>query len=143
MGGDGFLFVGHSDAGKTTMASILKKEGKLLCDDRIILMKKNGRFQIFGTWSHGDMAEVSPDSAPLKALMFLEKDRTNRLVSLSDRKQIIRRFLACLIRPLATADWVDKMLDLAQLVADEVPCYLLHFNRSEEVIDILKNIEQR
>jgi MoaA/NifB/PqqE/SkfB family radical SAM enzyme len=143
MDGDGFLFVGHSDAGKTTMARILKKVGKLLCDDRIILMKKNGRFQIFGTWSHGDMAEVSSDSAPLKALLFLEKDRTNRLVLLTDRKQIIRRFLACLIRPLASADWVDKMLDLTELVAEEVPCYLLHFNRSEEVIDILKNIEQR
>lgn len=141
MDGDGFLFVGHSDASKTTMARILAKEGKLLCDDRIILMKKNGRFKIFGTWSHGDIAEVSSDSAPLKALFFLEKDKINRLVSLSDRKQIIRRFLACLIRPLASADWVDKMLDLAELVAEEVHCYLLHFNRSEEIIDILRNIE--
>jgi len=138
--GKGFLFVGHSDAGKSTMVTLLKDKAKILCDDRIIVRRWPDGFKIHGTWSHGDISEVSPDSAPLRAIMFLEQARANRLIPLDDRKEIIRRLLACLIKPLATADWWEKMLALIESISHEVPCYILQFDRSGQVLDLLNSL---
>ncbi len=41
--GKGLLLVGHSDAGKTTAARMLRKHGEVLCDDRIIVRRQAGR----------------------------------------------------------------------------------------------------
>ena len=71
----GFLFVGHSDAGKTTMATILKDKAEILCDDRMIVRRWKEGFRIHGTWSHGDLPEVSANSAPLKAIFVSGKER--------------------------------------------------------------------
>ncbi|MFH1414195.1 MAG: radical SAM protein [Candidatus Omnitrophota bacterium] len=38
--GEGLLFVGHSEAGKSTMAKMLKGKAEILCDDRIIIRRQ-------------------------------------------------------------------------------------------------------
>lgn len=138
MGADGLLFVGHSDAGKSTISTLLRGHGEILCDDRIILRRRPEGFRIFGTWSHGDVPDVSPASAPLKAILFLEQAPENRLVPLENKRESNRRLLACLIRPFVTADWWDKTLTVVERIAHEVPCYRLRFDRSGEVVDLLR-----
>jgi hypothetical protein len=134
----GLLFVGHSDAGKSTMVTMLKDKSEILCDDRMIVRRWGDGFRIHGTWSHGDIPEVSSASAPLKALLFLEQANENRLISLDNRQEIIRKLLACLIKPFVTADWWEKMLTLVEQIAREVPCYNLHFDKSGRVADLLE-----
>lgn len=56
-------------------------------------------------WSHGDVPDVSPSSAPLKAIMFLEQAPENRRIPLDDGKEITRRLLSGLIKPFETVDW--------------------------------------
>jgi hypothetical protein len=138
--GKGLLFVGHSDAGKSTMVMMLKDKAKILCDDRIIVRRWPKGFKIHGTWSHGDVPDVSADSAPLKAILFLKQDRENRLIPIDRKQEIITRLLACLIKPLVTADWWEKMLALVSTMAHEVPCYTLHFNKDGGVIDLLRHL---
>jgi radical SAM protein with 4Fe4S-binding SPASM domain len=135
--GNGLLFVGHSDAGKSTIATMLKAKAKILCDDRIIVRRSNKGFKVHGTWSHGDLPEVSADSAPLKAIMFLKQAGDNLLKPVDDRQEMIRKVLSCLIRPLVTRDWLEKMLDLVGDVVREVPCYNLYFDKSGKVVDLL------
>jgi hypothetical protein len=53
MDSKGLLFVGHSDAGKSTMMKMLRSQGEMLCDDRIIVRRWQDGFRIHGTWSHG------------------------------------------------------------------------------------------
>ena len=136
--GQGLLFVGHSEAGKSTMVTMLREEGEILCDDRVIVRRWPDRFRVHGSWSHGDVPQVSAADAPLRAILLLEKAGTNRLERLEDRKEIVRRLPFFLIKPVVTADWWEKVLGLVETMAREVPVYRLRFDRSGEVLDVLK-----
>ena len=138
--GRGLLFVGHSDAGKSTVAAMLKGKAEILCDDRIIVRERPEGFRIYGTWSHGDVADVSANSAPLKAMLFLEQAKQNRLIPIEDKRQRFKKVLPYLIKPLETRDWWEKMLDLTQRIAGSVPCYFLEFDKNGGVIDLLREV---
>ncbi|MDF1590736.1 MAG: hypothetical protein P1P89_04400 [Desulfobacterales bacterium] len=137
---NGLLFVGHSDAGKSTMVILLKQAAEILCDDRIILRHQPAGYHIYGTWSHGDVPQISPASAPLKAILFLKQARSNQVIHLDNQQEVIRRLLACLIKPLATADWWNSMLTIVPQIAAAVPCYTLEFDRSGQVVELLRDI---
>jgi hypothetical protein len=136
--GQGLLFVGHSEAGKSTMVTMLRENGEILCDDRVIVRRWPEGFRVHGSWSHGDVPQVSAADAPLRAILFLEKAGTNRLERLEDRKEIVRRLPFFLIKPAVTADWWEKTLGLVEKMAREVPVYRLRFDRSGGVKDVLK-----
>ena len=166
--GKGLVFVGHSDAGKSTTIELLKAanhEGKLsaeiLCDDRNVLRywpskkvghqptsalvtgeKRDGigRWFVHGTWSHGTTADVSPSSAPLCAILFLKRDRKNIIEPLTDRKKIWHSLLATLIHPMVTAEWWQKELDILERIVQEIPCYTMHFDKSGAIIKELLKI---
>jgi hypothetical protein len=138
MDGKGLLFVGHSDAGKSTTSLMLKPHAEILCDDRIIVRKWPDGFRIHGTWSHGDVPDVSGESAPLTAILFLKQAPENRLEPIDDTSEVARKLLACLIKPFVTADWWDKTLTLIESIAREVPCYDMHFDKSGDIVPMLK-----
>lgn len=139
----GLLFVGHSEAGKSTIASLLKDKAEILCDDRIIVREHPEGFRMYGTWSHGDVPEVSPNSAPLKAILFLEKAVNNHLIPVGNKRERFRRLLDCVIKPLVTPDWWEKIFSLMEKISGAVPCYVLHFDKSADVSDVLKGLSLR
>ena len=138
--GKGLLFVGHSNAGKSTIANMLKGQATILCDDRMIIRRWPEGFKIHGTWSHGDVSDVAADTAPLQAILFLKQNRINRLIAIDHKQEIIKRLLACVIRPLGTADWWQSMLALVDRMAWDIPCYYLHFNKDGGVTDLLRHL---
>ena len=56
----------------------------------------------------------------------------------SDRREITKRLLFCVIKPFVTADWWNKTLDLIGQMARETPCYVARFDKSGEIIRDLK-----
>jgi hypothetical protein len=140
MNGQGLLFVGHSDAGKSTMVKMLADEGEILCDDRIIVRCWPEGFRIHGTWCHGDVPDVSPGEAPLRAILLLQKSDTNRLELMEDYGELARALPFFIIKPLVTADWWDKVLAILGKVIREVPVYRLHFDRSGQVKEVLRQL---
>jgi hypothetical protein len=136
--GKGLLFVGHSTAGKSTMVKLLRGEGEILCDDRMIVRRWSDGFRIHGTWSHGEIPHVSPADAPLRAILLLEKAHENRLIPLENHSEIVRRLPFFVIKPLVTSDWWQKILDLVGQIAQEVPVYRLLFDKSGAVKQVLK-----
>ena len=141
--GKGLIFVGHSSAGKTTTVRLLRKAVKnhdllfpfeVLCDDRNIIRRWPEGWRVHGTWSHGDIAKVSSSSAPLHAIIFLEKGLANQLTPLLDRKEIWRRLLGKLIKPFVTTDWWQKELDILEELIDEIPAYVMIFDKSGQII---------
>ncbi|WP_419663348.1 uncharacterized protein Dvar_37070 [Desulfosarcina variabilis str. Montpellier] len=129
LNGKGYLFVGHSDAGKSTIAALLGNSGEILCDDRNIIRCLNGHFRLYGTWSHGDLPDVSGASAPLAGIFFLNQDDHNHLVRIQDLKTAFPRLLACLVKPLVTNDWWEKSLDFVARLVKAVAFYDLYFDR--------------
>jgi hypothetical protein len=138
--GKGMLFAGHSEAGKTTMIKILQDKSEILCDDRMILRYWEDGFRIHGTWSHGDIPEVSAGSAPLRGIFFLNKSMDNRINPINDRGMIVRKILSCMIRPMVCADWWEKSLSLVEKITCSVPCYDLYFDKSGRIADLLVKI---
>jgi hypothetical protein len=136
----GLLFVGHSGARKSTTVTQLRGQAEILCDDRIVARRWPEGFRIHGTWCHGDVPDVSAGSAGLDAVFFLEQSRENRLVPIEDKQVTTRRLLACLIRPLATKEWWEKSLELAQEIVAEATCYEMRFDDSGKIVPRLKEI---
>jgi MoaA/NifB/PqqE/SkfB family radical SAM enzyme len=153
--GRGLVFVGHSDAGKSTTMEILKAANRfgqitaeILCDDRNVLRfwptfsevksevrNVNGQWVVHGTWSHGTTSDVSPSSAPLSAIMFLKQGRQNKIEPLTDRKKIWHNLLATLIRPMITAEWWQKELDVLERIVNDIPCYTMHFDKTGKIVE--------
>ncbi len=134
MSGRGLLFVGHSEAGKSTITRMLNPAATVLCDDRIIVRRRNREWRVYGTWSHGEIPDVSDADAAVAAVFFLEKSSDNRLVPIGDRMDRRRRLLSCLIRPVATPEWWEATLPLVYDLADSVPCYAMRFDRSGAIV---------
>jgi hypothetical protein len=137
--GHGLAFVGHSEAGKTTTARMLAGDGQLLCDDRVILRRWPEGFRVHGTWSHGDIPIVSPNSAPLRAVFLLEQAPENRLIPL-EPGEAVRALPQYVVRPLVTRDWWEKVLDTIGYLAREVPVYRLRFDKSGRVFEALQEL---
>jgi len=126
----GFLFMGHSGAGKSTLVRMLQDQSDILCDDRIILRRHAKEYRIHGTWSHGDISYISPEAAPLKGILFLEKSGASRLEPAMDFRRAIRKLLSFLVRPLPSKDWWERSISLIGDLALEVPCHVLHFSQN-------------
>lgn len=107
---------------------------EILCDDRNIARRYESGWRVYGTWSHGDVAEVSPESAPLRAVLFLEQAGFNDIVPMTDRREVWRRLLKTLIKPLVTAQWLRKQLDVLEQLVAEVPCYTMYFDKRGDIV---------
>jgi MoaA/NifB/PqqE/SkfB family radical SAM enzyme len=142
--GRGLLFVGHSESGKSTTMELVRRElgerSEILCDDRNIVRRWPDGFRVHGTWSHGDVPDVSSASAPLRAILFLEQHPCNEIVLLTDRREIWQRLLATLIRPMVTADWWHKEMDVLEQIVDAVPCYAMRFDKSGAIVPELERL---
>ena len=123
------------------MREALGERAQILCDDRnIVRIWPEGYhggppgIYVHGTWSHGDVPDVSPAGALLRAILFLEQSPTNEVVPFSDRRDVRRRLLATLIRPMVTADWWNKEIDVLERIVADVPCYAMRFDRSGAIV---------
>ena len=112
----------------------------ILCDDRNVIRKWPDGWRVHGTWSHGTTADVSPDEAPLKAILFLQQDTKNELVPLTDRREIWKRLLATLIKPMVTAEWWQKELDVLERIVAEASFYTMHFDRTGAIVPELERL---
>ena len=140
VGGRGVLFVGHSEAGKSTLTKMLMPEAEVLCDDRMIVRRDAGGFRIHGNWGHGEIPIVSAGSAPLAAVFFPVKSSKNEAVPVTGTAEKAKRLLPCLIRPLETSRWWEKSLGFVDAFAAGVPCYDLHFDLSGRAAEVVKNV---
>ncbi len=136
--GRGLLFVGHSEAGKSTIVKMLKGRAEILCDDRVIVRRWPDGFRIHGSWSHGEVPDVSPSAAPLDGIFFIEKSTRNEILPPSAERSVTTRLLSCLIKPLVSADWWATSIDLVARIAREVPCYTMEFDKSGRIVDVLE-----
>jgi len=141
--GAGMLFVGHSEAGKSTTTKILMDAGigaEILCDDRNIVRRFDDGWKVYGSWSHGDIPVVSAASAPLRAICFIEKSAENSLTPLTDRQEIIRRLLACVIKPLVNSEWWEKTIDVVAQLAAEAKFYIMRFDKSGAIVSEINRL---
>lgn len=136
--GDGYLFLGKSTHGKSTLAN-LWKEGRILDDDRVIVRGKGGRFWMYGTPWHSIPDRASPSGLPVKSIFFLRKGGENlavRKVGIEALSMVLQR---CFL-PFWDGGGVEYVLSLCGRLAERVPCYELTFHRDGSVVDYVRNL---
>lgn len=133
----GYLFVGHSDAGKTTLVKTFRHHARILNDDRMIVRKENGKFYLYGTPWYGEVSLVAPDRIPLRAIFFLNQAEENKIEK-TEGFDAFKRLFGCTIKALVTERWAKNALDICQDLSREVPCYHLYFDKTEGVISTIE-----
>ncbi|MBN1422753.1 MAG: hypothetical protein JXP34_28515 [Planctomycetes bacterium] len=141
--GRGHLFVGHSGAGKTTMARLWegKPETRILSDDRIVLRRTAGTIWMFGTPWHGEAGYAAPSATPLSRVHFLgraeDPARAPEAIPLEPSDAAARLFARCFV-PFHCAGAIGAALDVIAQVASTVPAYELVYAPDARVVEFVR-----
>ncbi len=136
--GRGYLFAGHSGAGKTTTARLWEREGVLvLSDDRIILRHAEGKVWMYGTPWHGEAELAAAERAELTRIFVISHGERNELVPLAPAEAVSQLFARSFV-PFYDPAALGFTLELLQRIAGEVPCAKLHFVPDESVVEFVR-----
>jgi hypothetical protein len=126
--GRGWLFVGVSGAGKTTMSRMWLNEPGMcvLSDERIILRAEDGDVWMYGTPWHGDGHIATPGRARLDRVFFLRHGARNALTSVA-ATSVVARLFVCGFTPFHDPAGLDFSLGFLGDVARRVRCDELAF----------------
>lgn len=127
-GGAGFLFVGPSEAGKTT-AAMNSTDHHILGDEMTLVVPGTAGVIIEGTPFNGTFKEKKPGRAPLRAVFLLEKASAHAITTL-DPAEATTLLAAEVVPPVGldavvTKETVPAMVDHALALVRTVPVYRL------------------
>jgi hypothetical protein len=136
----GYLFLGNSGDGKSTMAKLwFDRSTTILNDDRIVVREKEGAFWMYGTPWHGDFKELSPKGLPIQKIFFLRRGKGNKVV-LKNGAEAVAMFLARCFPPLWDNKGMAFTTDLCHHIVNEIPCYELRFVPDAGIVDFVRNV---
>ena len=137
--GEGLLFVGISQMGKSTMANLWKgeKEVTILNDDRIIIRRKNGYFWMYGTPWHGDAKVCSPEKAPLERIFFLRHTEKNNIRKITPM-EAMSRLIVCSFPTFWDKKGMEFTLEFCAEIAKRIHCYEMGFVPDESVLGFIR-----
>jgi hypothetical protein len=138
--GRGCLFVGQSEAGKSTMARLWQDEPGVLIlnDDRIILREQEGRLWMHGTPWHGEGGFSSPARAALDAVFLLRKGNKTELSPLR-AAECAARLMSCAFVPFYSTPALSFTLEFLHKVAETAPCHELRFLPDKRAVKFIQN----
>jgi hypothetical protein len=138
--GSGYLFVGHSGAGKSTTARLWMAEHgvRLLSDDRIILRKHDGDFWMYGTPWHGDAGVASQGRALLSSIFLLEHFPRNEIVPMAPPQAAAELFARAFV-PHYLGEGIDFTLGFLESVAQTVSCSTLRFTPTKSAVEAIRH----
>ncbi|MFZ5800319.1 MAG: hypothetical protein ACOY3D_02940 [Candidatus Omnitrophota bacterium] len=145
LNGKGLLFAGKSRAGKSTAARIWHRHSgaMVLNDDRIIVLKQNGRFFIHGSPWHGNFSDYLAsriESAHLDKMFFIHHASKNRVRAV-DGKTAFRLLYPAMFPTFWDKGFLENVASFCQDLVGSVPCYILGFVKDKRVIDFVRNVK--
>jgi len=138
--GHGYLFLGNSGHGKSTIARLWSEnKATVLNDDRIIVREKNGELFMYGTPWPGDFKEVSSKGLAIRKLFFLRHGEKNSVVPKKGREAVLM-FLTRCFPPIWDKKGMEYTMDLCHHMVHKIPCYEFSFEPDRKIVDFVKNI---
>lgn len=133
-----YLFLGHSGAGKSTVAR-LSPSARLLSDDLVLLWPADGGWWVYATpFGNPDSPMTSPGRAPLRVLLGLVQDREVRLEGVRPAvavAEVVGNAPLISIVP----GWTEALLERCQQIVQAAPYYHLHFLPDDSFWRVLKD----
>jgi hypothetical protein len=134
-GNSAYLFVGHSGAGKSTVASLSAARGcTSIHEDHVV---------VYPTQAGGYLvtdSSMSAPGAPLKRIFFLIQDATDQLIPLSlpaTAKRLLESFLDSAGHQVLFGQALRHAFATSAAIARSVPGYELHFRKSPDFWDMI------
>ncbi|UCC38713.1 MAG: hypothetical protein JSV96_12925 [Candidatus Aminicenantes bacterium] len=138
--GYGYLFLGNSTDGKSTIARLwFENKVPVLNDDRIIVREKDGELWMYGTPWHGDFKEFSSKGLLIRKLFFLRHGKRNSVASKEGREAVSMLLTRC-FPPFWDKDGMANTIELCQLISERIPCYELNFVPNRKIIPLVRDI---
>lgn len=126
-GDEGFVFAGHSGAGKSTMAELAESVGaEVLSDDRTILAVDGDSVRGWGTPWHGSYKRGSPRSVTVRGIFLLVQDRMDEVRAMS-RATAFGDLFVRTVQPTTVASEVERTIDAIERIVGVVSVASLHF----------------
>jgi hypothetical protein len=138
--GKGYLFVGHSGHGKSTMARLWKDDARVLNDDRVAVRRDDSGFCIYGLPWFGELPATSPKGVALEKIFFLRKAAENRSHALSSGAASIM-LLKAILMPLWDKAATSFIMDFVANLVDHVSSYALDFVPDQDILDYVRRIK--
>ncbi len=127
---NGYLFVGKSGSGKSTVVKLLSHKFTPLTDDTTIIRRvKNQVFIYQHPFIEKNYYPKTNGKVKLKRVYFLKKSNTNKIDKLKNKEQIFNK----LIRQLTVSDSIMVKL-LMQFVDNQDYFYTLSFVNNQDKI---------
>lgn len=135
----GILFSGPSGIGKSTQARLWceHRGAELINGDRPILQRISGGFLAWGSPYAGSSRCFVNDSVPVRAVVFLAQELENRIRRLKTA-EAFRRIYGQLTMYSWDPFFVERACDLAQALAEQVPCWELGCVPDETAVALLE-----
>ena len=138
--GNGYLFLGNSGHGKSTIARLWSEnQATVLNDDRIIVREKNGELLMYGTPWHGDFKELSSKGLPIRKLFFLRHGEKNSAVPKNSAEAVLMLLIRC-FPPIWDKKGMDYTMGLCHRIVQNIPCYEFSFEPDRKIVDFVRNI---
>lgn len=140
--GDGaILFSGTSGVGKSTQADLWleRTDAKIINGDRALLIPnaENCGFTTSGSAWSGTSQIYTKLSAPIKAIVFLEQAKFNKIEKLTSRAAFENIVKHCAI-PYYHSTLMSKVFDSLDLLVSSVPMYRLMNKADDECYQITR-----
>jgi len=135
--GRGVVLAGASGAGKTTVARLLAAAGlEVVGDERVVLRVAGDAVLLHGTPWAGELGVVSPRSAPVSAVFFLEHapiTAAEPMAAAAAAQALLPRCRLPFWDHAGMAGVLDTVADITRLV----PCHRLRVRPDASVVDLL------
>ncbi len=134
----GYIFIGPSSSGKTTLAKKIKGFS-VLSDELVIVRRLKERFYIFSTPFGGEYrAKVKNLSVPLKKVFFLKRQRDSNY----KRERPCKAFIGILENTfffLKDKVYIEKIIDIAKGLVESFPIGKVDISANFEDVKIFGN----
>lgn len=138
----GIVIAGTSGTGKSTLASLLKKNGHhMFSDEAITVRSLNNVWFAHGTPWPSSAGIVSNESAPLGTILFLRQAKTTSFQRLSKR-DCIKRILQFSSIPWHLPHLADVALSICEQLVSEVPMYEMNCSLDDQPIEAIERLAE-
>jgi hypothetical protein len=129
----GYLFVGSSSAGKSTVAALSQQaQGTVIHEDQALLSLRSGQYVLSQLDGHATPA--------LRAVFLLKKGNANHVMPLAPRAVcagLAKSVLEYAVGQDHFGSWVRQAFHNMAEVARDVPGYVLEFRKSPDFWDVI------
>ncbi len=139
--GQGILFSALSGTGKSTHTGLWKQcypdQVTIINDDSPAVIFKDGTPYVCGTPWSGKTDINENICVPLRAIVFLTQAKENTIQVLKPQDAVFELMRAIAVYPYR--DMANRVLETADRLLGQVPCYMLGCRPDEEAVQTVKN----